>query len=91
MKLRRARDRPLPMKPSQKLAMASLERAPFSTILGLNILSAENGVAVVRMPFSEKLLNDGGPNVPIHGGAIARSRTSPHAPRCGASSKRSAA
>jgi uncharacterized protein (TIGR00369 family) len=23
------------------------------------------------MPFSEKLLNDGGPQVPIHGGAIA--------------------
>jgi uncharacterized protein (TIGR00369 family) len=32
---------------------------------------AENGEAVVRMPFSEKLLNDGGPQVPIHGGAIA--------------------
>jgi uncharacterized protein (TIGR00369 family) len=59
------------MKPQQKLAMASLERAPFSAMLGLNIVSAENGVAVVRMPFSEKLLNDGGPGVPIHGGAIA--------------------
>ena len=23
------------------------------------------------MPFSDKLLNDGGPDVPIHGGAIA--------------------
>ena len=51
--------------------MASLERAPFSAILGLKIVSAENGDAVVRMPFSEKLLNDGGPKVPIHGGAIA--------------------
>jgi uncharacterized protein (TIGR00369 family) len=59
------------MKPDQKLAMASLERAPFSAMLGLKIISAENGVAVVRMPFSEKLLNDGGPRVPIHGGAIA--------------------
>lgn len=59
------------MKPEQKLAMASLERAPFSAILGLKIVSAENGEAVVRMPFSEKLLNDGGPDVPIHGGAIA--------------------
>jgi len=58
-------------KPDQKFAMASLERAPFSAILGLKIISAENGVAVVRMPFSEKLLNDGGPQVPIHGGAIA--------------------
>jgi len=59
------------MKPDQKLAMASLERAPFSALLGLKIISAENGVAEVRMPFSEKLLNDGGPEVPIHGGAIA--------------------
>jgi uncharacterized protein (TIGR00369 family) len=59
------------MKPEQKLAMASLERAPFSALLGLKIVSAENGAAVVRMPFSEKLLNDGGPAVPIHGGAIA--------------------
>ena len=54
-----------------KLAMASLERSPFSLMVGLKIVSAENGEAVVRMPFSEKLLNDGGPNVPIHGGAIA--------------------
>jgi uncharacterized protein (TIGR00369 family) len=59
------------MKPDQKLAMASLERAPFSAMLGLKIISAENGIAVVQMPFSEKLLNDGGPLVPIHGGAIA--------------------
>ncbi len=59
------------MNPAQKMAMASLERAPFSALLGLKIISAENGVAEVRMPFSDKLLNDGGPNVPIHGGAIA--------------------
>jgi uncharacterized protein (TIGR00369 family) len=59
------------MNPAQKMAMASLERAPFSALLGLKILSAENGVAEVRMPFSEKVLNDGGANVPIHGGAIA--------------------
>ena len=51
--------------------MVSLERAPFSAMVGLKILSAENGEAVARMPFSEKLLNDGGPNMPIHGGAIA--------------------
>ncbi len=61
----------MPKKAEQQLAMASLERAPFSAIIGLKILSAENGTAVVRMPFSEKLLNDGGPAVPIHGGAIA--------------------
>jgi uncharacterized protein (TIGR00369 family) len=59
------------MKTEQKLAMASLERAPFSAMLGLKIVSAENGEAVARMTFSEKLLNDGGPKVPIHGGAIA--------------------
>ena len=59
------------MNPQQKAAMASLERAPFSAMCGLKIISAEDGEAVVRMPFSEKLLNDGGPNMPIHGGAIA--------------------
>jgi uncharacterized protein (TIGR00369 family) len=61
----------MPTQLEQKLALASLERAPFSADLGLKIVSAENGEAVVRMPFSEKLLNDGGPQVPIHGGAIA--------------------
>ena len=59
------------MNAQQKAAMASLERAPFSAMVGLKILSSENGEAVVRMPFSEKLLNEGGPNMPIHGGAIA--------------------
>ena len=49
----------------------SLERAPFAAMLGLTIESARNGVATVRMPFDAKLLNDGGPDVPIHGGAIA--------------------
>jgi uncharacterized protein (TIGR00369 family) len=59
------------MNAQQKAAMASLERAPFSAMVGLKILSSENGEATVRMPFSEKLLNEGGPNMPIHGGAIA--------------------
>jgi uncharacterized protein (TIGR00369 family) len=54
-----------------KQAMASLERSPFSAIVGLKIVAAEKGEAIVRMPFSEKLLNDGGINMPIHGGAIA--------------------
>jgi uncharacterized protein (TIGR00369 family) len=54
-----------------KQAMASLERSPFSAMVGLKIVVAEKGEAVVRMPFSEKLLNDGGINMPIHGGAIA--------------------
>lgn len=48
-----------------------LERAPFSTILGLKIESAANGAAIVRMPFHARLLNDGGPTAPVHGGAIA--------------------
>jgi uncharacterized protein (TIGR00369 family) len=54
-----------------KQAMVSLERSPFSAMVGLKIVAAEKGEAVVRMPFSEKLLNDGGINMPIHGGAIA--------------------
>jgi uncharacterized protein (TIGR00369 family) len=52
-------------------ALASLERSPFSAILGLKVESAEAGAAVVRMPFDLRLLNDGGSDVPIHGGAIA--------------------
>ena len=52
-------------------AFASLERSPFSGILGLKVESATAGAAVVRMPFDLRLLNDGGPEVPIHGGAIA--------------------
>jgi uncharacterized protein (TIGR00369 family) len=52
-------------------ALASLERSPFSAILGLKVESASARAAVVRMPFDLRLLNDGGPDVPIHGGAIA--------------------
>jgi acyl-coenzyme A thioesterase PaaI-like protein len=52
-------------------ALASLERSPFSAILGLKVETASVGAAVVRMPFDLRLLNDGGPDVPIHGGAIA--------------------
>ncbi len=49
----------------------SIERAPFSALLGLKIESAANGEARVRMPFRLDLLNEGGPQAPIHGGAIA--------------------
>lgn len=52
-------------------AIASLEAAPFSKILGLRVEAADAGAATVRMPFALELLNDGGPDVPIHGGAIA--------------------
>jgi len=57
--------------PSIKSAMESLERAPFAKMLSLKVVSAANGEAVATMPFSEKLLNDGGADVPVHGGAIA--------------------
>jgi uncharacterized protein (TIGR00369 family) len=48
-----------------------LERAPFSALLGLKIESASDGIASVRMPFDLRLLNEGGPAAPVHGGAIA--------------------
>ena len=45
-------------------------------ILGLKV-SPPPGEALVRMPFDLRLLNDGGPDVPIHGGAIASLADSP--------------
>lgn len=51
--------------------LTSIERAPFSAMLGLKIEGAGNGEARVRMPFQLALLNEGGPQAPIHGGAIA--------------------
>ena len=48
-----------------------LESAPFSAMLGLKIESASGGAARVRMPFNLRILNEGGPRAPIHGGAIA--------------------
>lgn len=48
-----------------------LEQAPFSAMLGLKIESAKDGAATVRMPFDLRILNEGGPRAPIHGGAIA--------------------
>ena len=52
-------------------AIESLANAPFARVLGIQIESAENGASVVRIPRNPSLLNDGGPSVPIHGGAIA--------------------
>jgi uncharacterized protein (TIGR00369 family) len=49
----------------------ALERAPFSAMLGLKIESAANGSATVRMRFDLRILNEGGPHAPVHGGAIA--------------------
>ncbi|HKF30644.1 MAG TPA: PaaI family thioesterase [Candidatus Binataceae bacterium] len=56
---------------AHKENLDSLERAPFSAQLGLRVESRSKGTAVVRMPFALTLLNDGGPQAPIHGGAIA--------------------
>jgi uncharacterized protein (TIGR00369 family) len=52
-------------------AIESIQRAPYALMLGLRVQSAASGVAVARMPFRPALLNDGGPDAPIHGGAIA--------------------
>jgi uncharacterized protein (TIGR00369 family) len=51
--------------------ISALERAPFSALLGLKIESAANGAATARMPFDLRILNEGGPRAPIHGGAVA--------------------
>jgi uncharacterized protein (TIGR00369 family) len=49
----------------------SFERAPFSALLGIKIEDTGNGHARVRLPFRLNLLNEGGPQAPLHGGAIA--------------------
>ena len=56
---------------SRKVPPDSAAHSPFSALLGLRMESSSTGTAVIRMPFQAKLLNDGGPSVPIHGGAIA--------------------
>ena len=55
----------------RSLWLRAIESAPFAAMLGLKIESAANGAAIVRMPFDLRLLNDGGPAAPVHGGAIA--------------------
>lgn len=52
-------------------AIDALEKAPFAVVLGVKIESAEDGAAVARMSFNALLLNLGGAEAPIHGGAIA--------------------
>ena len=54
-----------------KIALQSIERAPYAAMLGMRIESSAGGIAAARMPFRPALLNDGGPDAPIHGGAIA--------------------
>ena len=57
--------------PDRSQLIKVLETAPFAQMLGLKVESASNGVASVRMPFNLRILNEGGPRAPIHGGAIA--------------------
>jgi uncharacterized protein (TIGR00369 family) len=57
--------------PTERGAAFALEQQPFTALLGIKIESASEGEASARLPFGLKLLNAGGPNVPIHGGAIA--------------------
>ena len=52
-------------------ALRQLAEGPFSALLGLRVDSAAQGKVTVRMPFHERLLNYGPPDVPVHGGAIA--------------------
>lgn len=51
--------------------LGELERGPFSAALRFRIEARGEGEVTVRMPFGEGILNAGGPDVPIHGGAIA--------------------
>ena len=52
-------------------ALRQLAEGPFSALLGLTVQSATEGKVTVSMPFHQRLLNYGPPNVPVHGGAIA--------------------
>lgn len=51
--------------------LAIMMDGPFVATLGLRLESATDGAATVRLPFNLSILNAGGPQVPIHGGAIA--------------------
>jgi uncharacterized protein (TIGR00369 family) len=52
-------------------ALRQLVEGPFSALLGLTVLSATEGKVAVLMPFHQRLLNYGPPDVPVHGGAIS--------------------
>ncbi len=52
-------------------ALAILEDGAFSALVGLKVEAAREGAVTVRMPFDLRLLNNGPPDVPIHGGAIS--------------------
>lgn len=52
-------------------ALTIMMDGPFVAMLRLRLESATGGAARVRLPFDLSILNAGGPQVPIHGGAIA--------------------
>ena len=56
---------------ANEAVLSEIERGPFSAALRLRIESHGEGDVTVRMPFDASILNAGGPDVPIHGGAIA--------------------
>ncbi len=56
---------------ANEAVLSEIERGPFSAALRLRIESHGEGDATVRMPVAESILNAGGPDVPIHGGAIS--------------------
>ena len=56
---------------TNEAVLRELEQGPFSAALRLKIESHGEGEATVRMLFGAGILNAGGPDVPIHGGAIA--------------------
>ncbi len=56
---------------AQHAVLTELEQGPYSRALRLRIESHSDGAVTVRMPFHLDILNAGGPDVPIHGGAIA--------------------
>jgi uncharacterized protein (TIGR00369 family) len=56
---------------TNEAVLRELEQGPFSAALRLKIESHGEGEATVRMFFGAGILNAGGPDVPIHGGAIA--------------------
>jgi uncharacterized protein (TIGR00369 family) len=57
--------------PQRASAIAVIQGAPLSALLGLKIEAAADGSARIRLPFSENNLNAGGSSAPVHGGAIA--------------------
>lgn len=52
-------------------ALATMMDGPFVAMLKLRLEAAADGFARIRLPLDLSILNAGGPQVPIHGGAIA--------------------